>query len=66
MPSALKLRTDYSAAELRGLAKRTRDNNQSRRLLSLAAVLDGMNQDGRRAHRGHGSPDPARLGASLQ
>ena len=43
MPSALKLRTDYSAAELRGLAKRTRDNNQSRRLLSLAAVLDGMN-----------------------
>jgi transposase len=44
MPSALKLRADYSAADLRDLAKRARDNNQSRRLLSLAAVLDGMNR----------------------
>ena len=44
MPSAVKLRTYYSAAELRGLAKRTRANSQSRRLLSLAAVLDGMNR----------------------
>ena len=44
MPSAVELRTDYSAAELRGLAKRCRDNNQSRRLLSLAAVVDGMNR----------------------
>jgi transposase len=26
------------------LAKRSKDNNQSRRLLSLAAVLDGMNR----------------------
>lgn len=44
MPSALPLRTDYSAADLRLLAKRARDNSQSRRLLSLAAVLDGMNR----------------------
>ena len=44
MASALELRTDYSAAELRRLAKRSRDNNQSRRLLSLAAVMDGMNR----------------------
>ena len=44
MPSAVELRTDYSAADLRGLAKRCRDNNQSRRLLSLAAVVDGMNR----------------------
>lgn len=44
MPSALPLRTDYSAADLRRLAKRTNDNNQSRRLLSLAAVLEGMNR----------------------
>ena len=44
MPSAVKLRTDFSAAELRRLAKRSKDNNQSRRLLSLAAVLDGMNR----------------------
>ena len=40
MPSALSLRTDYSPAELRLLAKKTKNNNQSRRLLSLAAVLD--------------------------
>ena len=44
MPSAVKLRTDFSAAELRRLAKRSKDNNQSCRLLSLAAVLDGMNR----------------------
>jgi transposase len=41
MPSAVSLRSDYSAAELRRLAKRSTDNNQSRRLLSLAA---GMNR----------------------
>ena len=45
MPSAVKLRTDYSAKELRMLAKRVTDNNQSRRLLSLAAVLDGMSRE---------------------
>ena len=44
MPSAVPLRTDFSAGELRRLAKRSGDNNQSRRLLSLAAVLDGMNR----------------------
>jgi transposase len=44
MSSALPLRTDYSTADLRRLAKRTKDNNQSRRLLSLAAVLDGLNR----------------------
>ncbi len=44
MPSAVKLRTDFSATDLRRLAKRSKNNNQSRRLLSLAAVLDGMNR----------------------
>ena len=44
MPSALSLRTDYSPADLPLLAKKTKSNNQSRRLLSLAAVLDGMNR----------------------
>lgn len=44
MPSALPLRTDYSPADLRRLAKQAKDNNKSRRLLSLAAVLDGMNR----------------------
>lgn len=45
MPSAVPLRTDFSARELRRLAKQSRDSNQSRRLLSLAAVLDGMSRD---------------------
>lgn len=42
--AAVTLRTDYSAADLRRLATTTRHANQSRRLLSLAAVLDGMNR----------------------
>jgi transposase len=42
--TAVTLRTDYSAAELRRLATATLNANQSRRLLSLAAVLDGMNR----------------------
>ena len=44
MPSVLPFRTDYSSADLRRLARKTRDNNQCRRLLSLAGVLDGMNR----------------------
>ncbi len=44
MASAVSLCGDYSAAELRRLAGATKNANQSRRLLSLAAVLDGMNR----------------------
>jgi hypothetical protein len=32
VPSAVRLREDYSAEELRGLARRSKDVNQSRRL----------------------------------
>src|SRR3712207_246137 len=44
MPAAVRMRTDFSADELRRLAATTKNANQSRRLLSLAAVLDGMNR----------------------
>jgi hypothetical protein len=44
MASAVRLREDYSAAELRALARRSKTVNQSRRLLSLAAVRDGMDR----------------------
>jgi transposase len=44
MASAVGLREDYSAEALRRLAKRSKDANQSRRLLSLAAVRDGMDR----------------------
>jgi transposase len=45
MPPEVPLRTVFSARELRRLARKSRNNNQSRRLLSLAAVLDGMSRD---------------------
>jgi transposase len=44
MGRAVGLRTDFSAADLRRLAAASKDANQSRRLLSLAAVRDGMNR----------------------
>lgn len=44
MASAVKLRTDFSSLALRRFAKKSRDGNQARRFLSLAAVRDGMNR----------------------
>jgi transposase len=44
MGSAVDIRIDFTAEELRRLARKTKDTTQSRRLLSLAAVLDGMNR----------------------
>lgn len=38
MAAVVKLRTDYSAFDLRRLAAGTRHDNQSRRLLSLAGA----------------------------
>jgi transposase len=45
MGSAVEMRSDYSPEGLRRLARNCKDSNQSRRLLSLAAVLDGMNRE---------------------
>ena len=44
MPSAVGLREDYSAEAFAALARRSKDVNQSRRLLSLAGVRDGMDR----------------------
>lgn len=44
MAAAVTMRTDFTADALRRLAKVSKDANQSRRLLSLAAVLDGMSR----------------------
>src|ERR671913_2197114 len=44
MAAGVKIRTDFSAAELRRLAAASKHANQSRRLLSIAAVLDGMSR----------------------
>jgi transposase len=45
MGAAIPLRRDFNAGELRLLAKRAEDAGQVRRLLSLAAVLEGMSRE---------------------
>ena len=44
MPAALALRTDYNSDTLRDIARCSKNSNQIRRLLSLAAVYDCMNR----------------------
>lgn len=44
MPKVVAIRSSHAPEELRRLAARSKDANQSRRLLSIAAVLDGMSR----------------------
>lgn len=44
MGAAIALRADYSADELRRLAKGSRDADQTRRLLALAAIYEGASR----------------------
>src|SRR6478752_7286403 len=41
MSAPTPLRQDFDASQLRGLARKTKDGPQARRLLALAAVYDG-------------------------
>ena len=41
MSAAIALRGDFTASDLRGFAKETKDGPQARRLLALAAIYDG-------------------------
>ncbi len=41
MSVPIPLRGDFEASQLRGLAKKTKDGPQARRLLALAAIYDG-------------------------
>ena len=41
MGQAIAVRTDFTAGEVRQFAKRAKDAAQARRLLAIAAVLDG-------------------------
>jgi putative transposase len=52
MSAPVPLRPDFEATQLRGLAKRSRDPDQTRRLLALAALYDGGSRS-----------DAARIGA---
>jgi putative transposase len=45
MGQAIPLRTDYMAGEVRRLAKRAKDAAQARRLLAIAAVLEGSSRE---------------------
>ena len=45
MGRAIAVKTDYSGAEVRRLAKRTKDAAQARRLLAIAAILDGASRE---------------------
>src|SRR5437667_11691176 len=45
MGQAITVRTDYSSSEVRRFAKRAKDAAQARRLLAIAAVLDGASRE---------------------
>ena len=45
MGQAVPIRTDYTAREVRRFAKCAKDGAQARRLLALAAVLDGVSRE---------------------
>ena len=45
MGQAIAVRTDYTAGEVRRFAKRAKDGGQARRLLAIAAVLDGASRE---------------------
>jgi hypothetical protein len=62
MGQAIPVRTDYTAGEVRRLAQRAKDAAQARRLLAIAAVLDGASREEAAADRWHGSSDAAELG----
>lgn len=44
MAAAVRLREDYDARQLRTLAKASRDADQTRRLLALAAIYEGSSR----------------------
>ncbi len=44
MPRTVEIKPSHTPSQLRRLAASSKDANQSRRLLSLAAVLDGMSR----------------------
>jgi transposase len=44
MGNAVPIRSDYTSEQLRALAKRSRNAAQARRLLSVAAVIDGASR----------------------
>jgi transposase len=52
MGSAVELRVDYTAEQVRDLARRSSDADQTRRLLALAVIYEGGSR-GEAAETGH-------------
>src|SRR5215213_8779637 len=64
MPKIVPIKDGYTPTQLRRLAATSKDANQSRRLLSIAAALDGMSRA--EAAKIGGMDRQTRLGPSLQ
>ena len=54
MAQGIPLRDDYDGDELRALAKRAKDGNQARRLLTLSLIYDGEDRTTAARHGGVG------------
>jgi hypothetical protein len=59
-------RTEHTSEALREFAAQSRDGSQVRRLLAIALILEGRSRIEAAELSRHGSPNAARLGASLQ
>ena len=66
MGRAIAVRTDYRSGDVRRVAQRVKNAAQARRLLAIAAVLDGTTREEAAKDRRHGSADAAGLGNSVQ
>src|SRR5882672_6976794 len=66
MGQPIAVRTDYTVAEVRLLAKQAKDAAQARRLLAIAAVLDGSSRTEAATNAGMDPPDVAGLGDPFQ
>ncbi len=53
MGQAIAVRRDFTSEEVRQLAKRAKDSSQARRLLAIAAVLDGASRQDADVDAGH-------------
>src|SRR5215510_10627034 len=65
MSAPTPLRQDFDAPQVRGLARKTKDGPQARRLLALAAIYDGAAHRGGQDRRCRTSDHPG-LGVALQ
>ena len=66
MSAPIPLRQDFDASQLRGLAKKTKDGPQARRLLALAAIYDGATRTEAAKIGGVGASDHPGLGDAVQ